>query len=155
MVGPWPSARACHTEKQNTAAQQGLRRTEGVVRNVLHNNKCLATNQFREFAHFGAETCKAFSRGHLWGLTKEGQLATLRGKKTGLPSAFCAVPQPGPVQEEEPFLVLQACLGAGSPTHQNQWTPVGTNFGRNLLAEQRKRPPKAIEAENQRREARG
>lgn len=126
---------------------------QGMVRNVLHSNKCLATNQFRELAYFGAETCQPFGRGHLWGITEHGQLVTLKRKVAGLPSAYCAVPAPGHFQEDEPFLVLQACLGSKSPTHQNQWAPVGTEFGSNVLAEQRKRPKEAIEAEQQRREA--
>lgn len=126
---------------------------QGMVRNVLHSNKCLATNQFRELAFFGAETCQPFGRGHLWGITEHGQLATLKRPVAGLPSAYCAVPAPGQFQEDEPFLVLQACLGAKSPTHQNQWAPVGTEFGHNVLAEQRKRPKEAVESEQQRREA--
>ena len=127
-------------------------REQGAVRNLLHRNKCLAARQFRELAHFGAETCKPLAKGHLWGVTDKGQLATLRGQVAGLQSTYCAVPQPGQLQTDRPLLVLQACISPDTPNDQNQWRGVGSSFGRNILAEQRKRPQKAIQAENKRRQ---
>ncbi|CAJ1396769.1 unnamed protein product [Effrenium voratum] len=126
-------------------------RDEGVIRNILHRNKCLFTLQFHELAPFGASSCKPFSTGGIWGFTQQGQLVTLTDGHAA--SSYCAVPRPGTEENAERELVLQACLSAASPTTQNQWLPVDALAVAGIAAMKRRRPGEAITAEAMRRKA--